>query len=118
MQELLALMGMALLVAEFWQRRRQAEAAERHIRRYCQQHDYQYLSMARGEGIPLVLLGSLLRRPQGFWFEFSDDGEASRQGECFLTGLGSPIFRIAPPQSAASHSAQILPFPGSRRHKP
>ena len=74
--------------------------------------------LRRGEGIPLVLLGSLLRRPQGFWFEFSDDGEASRQGECFLTGLGSPIFRIAPPQSAASHSAQILPFPGSRRHKP
>lgn len=118
MQELLALMGMALLVAEFWQRRRQAEAAERHIRRYCQQHGYQYLSMARGDGLPLVLLGCLLRRPQGFWFEFSDDGEASREGECFLTGLGSPIFRIAPPPSASAHHALILPFPDRRQHKP
>ena len=106
------LLALLLIAAEFWQRRRQSELAERLISHYCQREQWQLISVARHEGelLPL-LLRMLLRRASCFSFEYSEEGEERLQGELFLTGLQAPLFRI---QSVSSRSDNVIPFPQSR----
>ena len=57
----LGLLGMLVLIGtEFWQRRRQAELAERLITHYCQREQWQLISVARDEGELLPLLMRML----------------------------------------------------------
>nr|MBP8127666.1 DUF3301 domain-containing protein [Aeromonadaceae bacterium] len=96
------LLVLLLIAAEFWQRRRQAELAERLITHYCQREQWQLISVARHEGelLPL-LLRMLLHRASCFCFEYSEEGEERLQGELFLTGLQAPLFRT----QSTRHSA-------------
>ena len=109
--ELSFLFVLVLIVSEFWQRRRQAELAEQLIQQYCQREQWQLISVARHEGELFPLLGRmLLQRASCFCFEYSEEGEQRLQGELFLTGLQSPLFRIPP----SSNTSNVIPFPGSR----
>ena len=106
------LLALLLIAAEFWQRRRQSELAERLITHYCQREQWQLISVARHEGelLPL-LLRMLLRRASCFCFEYSEEGEDRLQGELFLTGLQAPLFRT---QSTRHSADNVIPFPQSR----
>ena len=115
----LGLLGMLVLIGtEFWQRRRQAELAERLITHYCQREQWQLISVARDEGelLPL-LMRMLLQRTSCFCFEYSEEGEQRLQGELFLTGLQSPLFRVATLSNAgnsSSNASNVIQFPGPR----
>ena len=106
------LLVLLLIAAEFWQRRRQAELAERLITHYCQREQWQLISVARHEGelLPL-LLRMLLHRASCFCFEYSEEGEERLQGELFLTGLQAPLFRTQSTRHSADH---VIPCPQSR----
>ncbi len=112
MSDSVFLLAVLLIAAEFWQRRRQSELAERLITHYCQREQWQLISVARHEGelLPL-LLRMLLRRASCFIFEYSEEGEERLQGELFLTGLQAPLFRI---RSTSPRSDNVIPFPQSR----
>ena len=105
------LLALLLIAAEFWQRRRQSELAERLISHYCQREQWQLISVARHEGelLPL-LLRMLLRRASCFSFEYSEEGEERLQEELFLTGLQAPLFRV---RSANTRRDNVIPFPQS-----
>ncbi len=109
---------LVLIGTEFWQRRRQAELAERLITHYCQREQWQLLSVARDEGELLPLLvRMLLQRTSCFCFEYSEEGEQRLQGELFLTGLQSPLFRVATPSQGGdspSSASNVIQFPGPR----
>ena len=47
MGEMLGILLLGLVGWAFWQQRRQAELAWQYMRRYCQHHDLQLLSLAR-----------------------------------------------------------------------
>ena len=115
----MGLLGMLVLIGtEFWQRRRQAELAERLITHYCQREQWQLISVARDEGELLPLLvRMLLQRTSCFCFEYSEEGEQRLQGELFLTGLQSPLFRVATPSNtgnSSSNASNVIQFPGPR----
>lgn len=84
MGEMLGILLLILIGGAFWQQRRQAEIAWQYMRRYCQHHDLQLLSLARthralGHG-PLCLLTY-------YQFEFSSDGESHYQGQLCMQGF-------------------------------
>ncbi len=109
MFEIACLLALGLMAGEFWQRREQAELAERLIRHYCNQQAWQLLSVCReGSGWPL-LLAPLARKRSLFVFEYSCDGQQREEGELYLTGLRQPLFRLpAPPAD------NVIPFPERR----
>lgn len=84
MAEMLAILLLMALAALFWQQRRQAELAWQYLRRYCQHHDLQLLSVARSQR-------KWNRQPWGlqthYLFEFSSDGESRYQGCLIMQGL-------------------------------
>lgn len=112
MNEYWFLFGVLVIVFEFWQRRQQAELAERLIAQYCGREQWQLISIARHEAeIMPLLLRMLLRKPSCFSFEYSEVGEDRSQGELFLTGMRQPLFRVARPHTPTDN---IIPFPTIR----
>lgn len=104
------ILGILLVIAmEFWQRRQQAELAERLVNQYCGREQWQFISIARHESEVMPLLfRMLLRKPSCFTFEYSEAGEDRAQGELFLTGLRQPLFRVAHPREPVDN---VIPFP-------
>lgn len=109
MFEIACLLALGLVAGEFWQRREQAELADRLIRQYCHHQAWQLLSISRqNTGWPL-LLAPMVRKTSLFVFEYSCDGQQRDEGELYLTGLRQPVFRLpAPPAD------NVIPFPGRR----
>lgn len=109
MNEYWFLCGLLVIAMEFWQRRRQAELAERLVNQYCGREQWQFISIARHEAeiLPL-LLRMLLRKPSCFTFEYSEAEEDKSQGELFLTGLRHPLFRV---HRQREHADNVIPFP-------
>ncbi|WP_421295958.1 DUF3301 domain-containing protein [Aeromonas veronii] len=81
------MLGILLLIAMgglFWLQRQQAEVAWQYMRRYCQHHDLQLLSLARHRR---ELAHNPLRLLTHYQFEFSSDGESHYQGTLKMQGL-------------------------------
>ena len=73
MGEMLGILLLGLVGWAFWQQRRQAELAWQYMRRYCQHHDLQLLSLARTHR---ALGHKPLRLLTYYQFGFSSDGRA------------------------------------------
>ncbi|CAM3867895.1 hypothetical protein A9R10_02505 [Aeromonas piscicola] len=84
MGEMLGILLLILIGAAFWHQRRQAELAWQYMRRYCQHHDLQLLSLARSHR---ALAHQPLRLLTYYEFEFSSDGESHYQGQLRMQGL-------------------------------
>ncbi|MFM4701958.1 DUF3301 domain-containing protein [Aeromonas bivalvium] len=84
MEELLWILLLVVLASAFWHQRRQAELAWQYLRRYCQQHQLQLLSVARSHR---QLAHGPLRLLTCYQFEFSSDGESHYLGTLTMQGL-------------------------------
>ena len=84
MGEMLGILLLGAIGWAFWQQRRQAELAWQYMRRYCQHHDLQLLSLARTHR---ALGHKPLRLLTYYQFEFSSDGESHYQGQLCMQGL-------------------------------
>ncbi|ART79637.1 DUF3301 domain-containing protein [Oceanisphaera avium] len=82
MTELLGLVGLFLFGAIYWQFRRQSEFAQLWLTRYCQQQDFQLLSVYRYRF--MWKKGRVLTQ---FRFEFSHDGLQHNEGKLWLHHL-------------------------------
>lgn len=82
MTELLGLVALCMLGGIYWQFRRQSEFAQAWLTRYCQQQDFQLLSVYRYRFI--WQKGRLLTQ---FRFEFSHDGLQHNEGKLWLHRL-------------------------------
>ncbi|WP_375057698.1 DUF3301 domain-containing protein [Zobellella sp. DQSA1] len=96
MTELLALLGLFLLAAGYWQIRRQSEFARRWLEHYCRRQQFQLLSVYRYRYT--WKRGRLLAQ---FKFEFSHDGLQRDEGSLWLGGLkvldvSLPVLREPP----------------------
>lgn len=108
MSDLIWLFAICLLGAEAWLRRQQSELAEQLIKQYCQRNQWQFVSVARSSlGTPLIL-ANILRRPNAFVFEFSQDGLNQLESEFFLTGLQQPVFRDIPRWQPPARDGEII----------
>lgn len=84
MGDMLAILALMAIAGAFWLQRRQAELAWQYMRRYCQHHDLQLLSLARSRR---ELARNPLRLLTHYQFEFSSDGESHYQGILKMQGL-------------------------------
>ncbi|MGN5112362.1 DUF3301 domain-containing protein [Aeromonas jandaei] len=84
MGEMLGILALMAIAGAFWLQRRQAELAWQYMRRYCQHHDLQLLSLARSRR---EVAGKPLRLLTHYQFEFSSDGESHYQGILKMQGL-------------------------------
>jgi len=84
MGEMLGILALMAIAGAFWLQRRQAELAWQYMRRYCQHHDLQLLSLARSRR---EVAGKPLRLLTHYQFEFSSDGESHYQGTLNMQGL-------------------------------
>ena len=84
MGEMLGILLLGVVGWAFWQQRRQAELAWQYMRRYCQHHDLQLLSLARNRR---ELTRHPLRLLTHYQFEFSSDGESHYLGQLRMQGL-------------------------------
>lgn len=99
------MLGILLLIAVaglFWLQRQQAEVAWQYMRRYCQHHDLQLLSLARHRR---ELAHNPLRLLTHYQFEFSSDGESHYQGTLKMQGLHIVGVDLPPP----SHPLCLIP---------
>ena len=90
------MLGILLLIAVaglFWLQRQQAEVAWQYMRRYCQHHDLQLLSLARTHR---ALGHKPLRLLTYYQFEFSSDGESHYQGQLCMQGLHVASVELPP----------------------
>lgn len=95
MDNLLAILGLAIFLTLFWQHRRQAELAKVAIIRHCKKLELQVVSISSG--------AHRIRRPDGklgwhtvFAFEFSALGDDCYQGELTMVGLRVSHFHTDP----------------------
>lgn len=84
MGDMFAILALMAIAGAFWLQRRQAELAWQYMRRYCQHHDLQLLSLARSRR---ELMRHPLRLLTHYQFEFSSDGESHYQGTLKMQGL-------------------------------
>ncbi|MCF7719638.1 DUF3301 domain-containing protein [Aeromonas jandaei] len=84
MGEMLGILALMAIAGAFWLQRRQAELAWQYMRRYCQHHDLQLLSLARSRR---EVAGKPLRLLTHYQFEFSSDGASHYQGTLKMQGL-------------------------------
>ena len=108
MSNLIWIFAIGLLGAEAWLRRQQSELAEQLIKQYCRRNQWQLISVARANfGVPL-LLANILKRPNAFAFEYSQDGVNKFDSEFYLTGLQQPIFRDIPLWPTTTREGDII----------
>lgn len=81
MTELLAILALVIFGAGYWQVRRQSEFARLWLTRYCQQQDFQLLSVYRYR-----YQWQNRRLVACFHFEFSHDGLQQDEGKAWLAG--------------------------------
>lgn len=86
MGNLLMILGLVIVLALFWQHRRQAEVARSAIGRYCNKLDLQVVSISSG--------AHKVRDADGRWywhtefaFEFSALGDDCYQGKLIMQGM-------------------------------
>lgn len=106
MGEMFAILLLILGAGAFWHQRRQAELAWQYMRRYCQHHDLQLLSLARSHR---ALAHQPLRLLTYYEFEFSSDGESHYLGQLRMQGLQVVGVELPPP---GTHPVNLPPRGG------
>ncbi|RUO42291.1 DUF3301 domain-containing protein [Pseudidiomarina aestuarii] len=92
--DVILLLGLCFGGYLFWQGRRQAEAAQQHARRYCQQEGLQFLDLAWQASRP-HRWGRRMGWQSRYNFGFSSDGESRYEGEITLLNLS--LQRVSTP---------------------
>ncbi|MDN7137680.1 DUF3301 domain-containing protein [Pseudidiomarina sp. 1ASP75-14] len=92
------LIGIGFIGLLFWQGRRQAELARMHAKRYCEQHQLQFLDIA-WEGGRLARHGRHMGWLSRYQFAFSSDRESRYEGELQMLNLRllrieTPVYRL------------------------
>ena len=87
MGEMLGILLLGAIGWAFWQQRRQAELAWQYMRRYCQHHDLQLLSLARTHR---ALGHKPLRLLTYYQFEFPATGRAITRASSACRACMSP----------------------------
>ncbi|WP_017445504.1 DUF3301 domain-containing protein [Gayadomonas joobiniege] len=82
--DLIVLISIALVIFQFWQLRRQSEAALAYAKDYCERNNIQFISVARQKTRMVFFKKQLLEWHSKFQFEFSGNGEDSNFGELVL----------------------------------
>ncbi|CAB0149803.1 hypothetical protein PSI9734_00382 [Pseudidiomarina piscicola] len=82
----------------FWQGRRQAELARVHAKRYCEQHQLQFLDIA-WQGGRLAKRGRHIGWKSHYQFAFSSDRESRYEGDLQMLNLRllaieTPAYRL------------------------
>jgi len=94
----LLLLIILLMVVLFWQSRRQAEYARRHVENYCKKHQLQFLDIAWQGGRP-AKRGRYIGWLSRYEFGFSSDGESRYVGQAVMLNLrllevNTPPYRL------------------------
>jgi hypothetical protein len=96
--DLVLLLGILLVVGQFWRIRAISEKANEHLAQYCELNQLQLISVARSKTRIGSYRGKLDWQSE-FSFEFSGTGEDSYQGCVKMSGLNvletlTPAYRI------------------------
>jgi hypothetical protein len=96
--DLVLLLGILLIIGQFWRIRGISEKANEHLKHYCELNQLQLISVARRKTRIGSYKGKLDWQIE-FLFEFSGTGEDSYQGSLIMTGLfaletNTPAYRI------------------------
>lgn len=93
--DILFLLLMIVIIAQFWRIRAISEAANRFVNHYCEQQNLQFISIARSRTRVGIVRGKPDWKTQ-FTFEFSGNGEDKYQGVVEMEGLRE-VSTIVPP---------------------
>ena len=93
--DILFLLALVVVMAQFWRIRAITEAANRYVNKYCEQQNLQFISIARNKTRIGIVRGKPDWKTQ-FVFEFSGNGEDKHQGVVEMEGLRE-VSTIVPP---------------------
>ncbi|MCU4676958.1 DUF3301 domain-containing protein [Catenovulum sp. 2E275] len=78
--DIVILIGLFLVGFQFWQLRKQTEAALAYANNYCEQNNLQFISLARKQTKIKLFKKKLIEWQSEFEIEFSGNGEDSSLG--------------------------------------
>ena len=93
--DILFLLGMIVIIAQFWRIRAITEAANVYVNKYCDLQNLQFISIARSRTRIGIVRGKPDWKTQ-FTFEFSGNGEDKYQGVVEMEGL-KEVSTVVPP---------------------
>lgn len=98
LSDAILLIAVGFVALLFWQGRRQAELARLHAKRYCQQHQLQFLDIA-WQGGKVSKLGRNWGWLSRYQFAFSSDREHRYEGQITMLNLrlqnvDTPVYRL------------------------
>ncbi len=96
--DIVVLLIVLVIAFQFWRVREIAEAAKSYVNQYCDEHDLQFIAVARHKTRLTTVKGKLDWRCV-FRFEFSSNGEDAYTGTLTMDGLNItktdvPAYRI------------------------
>ena len=93
--DILILLLVVVIAAQFWRMRAISEAAQRYVAQYCEKQQLQLISVARSHTRITVVRGKPDWKTQ-FVFEFSGNGEDKYQGQLDMEGLRAVSTTVPP----------------------
>lgn len=97
--DILVLVGILSVCFQFWQLRQQAEVANKHAKRYCEQNSLQFISCARKKTRLQFFKKKLVEWQSQYEFEFSGNGEDANRGwlvmqDNLLSDISAEPYRV------------------------
>jgi hypothetical protein len=98
LSDIIVLLVVTVIIFQFWRVREIAEKAKSYLNQYCDEHDLQFIAVARHKTQLTTVKGKLDWRCI-FRFEFSSNGEDAYVGTLTMEGLNitktdMPAYRI------------------------
>jgi hypothetical protein len=98
LSDIVVLLVVIVIIFQFWRLREIAETAKSHLNQYCDEHDLQFIAVARHKTRLTTVKGKIDWRCV-FCFEFSSNGEDAYIGTLTMNGLtvtktDIPAYRI------------------------
>lgn len=85
--DIIILIGIFLIGAQFWQLRKQTEAAHAYARNYCEKNNIQFIALARKKTSIKLFQKKLIVWRSLFDIEFSGNGEDASSGSMLLEDM-------------------------------
>lgn len=85
--DIIILIGIFLIVAQFWQLRKQTETAHAYARNYCEKNNIQFIALARKKTKIKLFKRKLIVWRSEFDIEFSGNGEDASSGFMVLEDM-------------------------------
>ncbi|MER2492950.1 DUF3301 domain-containing protein [Catenovulum sediminis] len=82
--DIVILLIIGIVIFQFWQLRKQSEAATHYAQDYCERNDIQFISVSRAKTRLVFFKRNLLEWHSTFNFEFSGNGEDANAGQLLL----------------------------------